>query len=112
MTVNRTDFSILKPHQDLFLVRYSQAPHPDYIVVKFKYYNKEKGIIEVEKTNTSGKKSIMTVGESKAIYRLFLSDMEMAKSLFECFTKRNMELPNEYKKLISDSQDIKPEIWV
>lgn len=114
MIVNHTDFSILKPNQELYVVRYSQSPYPDYTIVKFKFYNVGTGIIEVIKTSPKGKNSTMTFSDQKATFRLFYDKLEMAKALYECFLKRNLldVIPYEYKELIHLSQDNRPEIWV
>jgi len=108
---NSTVFEKLRPNQELFLVRYSQTPTPDYIKVVFKFYNKDNHSIEfINKGDTA--KKIKKFPVIKSEYRLFLDKMEMAKSLMECFVRRKMKMTPTVIELVEESQNTKPEIWI
>jgi hypothetical protein len=115
MHINSTDFKNLPIDTELYMVRYSQSPNPDFVIVKFKSYDKDgRGTLEFEAiTSKTGRKQIKKTNKQKAMYRFFTDQNEMAKSLFDCFKKRNIvEIPKEYHQLIETSQDIRPEIWI
>lgn len=108
---NSTNFDKLRPNQELFLVRYSHAPSPDYISTVFKGFNKDTDSIEfIYKSDE--KKRIKKFPTKKAEYRLFVNKLEMVKSLVDCFVRRELTLTDEYKILVEQSQDEKPEIWI
>lgn len=108
---NSTDFEKLRPSQELFLVRYSQTPTPDSIVVIFKEYNKHNQTIEFINKNDDDRK-IKKHPIKKAEYRMFIDEMEMAKSLLDCFVRRHLQMTPSVMKLVERSQNTKPEIWI
>lgn len=108
---NSTNFDKLRPNQELLLVRYSHAPYPDFIPVSFKCYNKDTDSIEIIYKGDD-KKRIKKFPTKKAEYRLFIDKLEMAKSLIGCFARRELSLEDEFKDLVEQSQDERPEIWV
>lgn len=114
MNINSTDFDSLEVGTELYMVRYSQSPHPDYSMVLFKSYNKDgKGTLEYEFINKSGKKITKKTNKQKTLYRFFTDINETAKSLYDCFAKRNMDtIPKEFHQIITTSQDQRPEIWI
>ena len=108
---NSTVFEKLRPNQELFLVRYSQTPTPDFINVVFKFYNKANQTVEfINKLDVN--KKIKKFPLKKAEYRLFIDKMEMAKSLMDCFMRRQMKMTKEVIELVEESQNTKPEIWI
>jgi hypothetical protein len=107
---NSTVFEKLRPNQELFLVRYSQTPTPDYIKVLFKFYNKANQTIEF--ANKEGVYKVKKFPIKKAEYRLFIDEMEMAKSLMDCFIRRQIPLTPLVLELVKQSQNTKPEIWI
>ncbi len=108
---NSTNFDKLRPNQELYLVRYSQSPAPDFILVNFKGVNTQTKSVEfIYKDDI--KKRIKNFPIKKAEYRLFLDKLEMAKSLVDCFARRGEKLTDEYMELIEQSQDERPEIWI
>ena len=113
MNFNSTDFENIEVGTELFMVRYSHAPHPDFVVVKFKSFNKSNGTLEYTYNNKSGKEMSKKTNKQKAMFRFFTDVNEMTRSLFDCFKKRNIdEIPEKYHILIEESQDIRPEIWI
>lgn len=113
MNINSTDFENLEPGTELLMVRYSQSPHPDYEVVAFNTYNKDnRGTLEytVKKNDRIVTKK---TNKRKALYRFFTDTNEMAKSLYDCFKKRNIDdIPKDFGQLMNTSQEIRPEIWI
>jgi len=112
---NSTDFSKLKPNQNLYMIRYSQKNHPDFINIKFKYFNTDtkSGESEVEFTYETSKGSVSKVANlRKAKYRIFLDIDEMTRSLYDCFVKREIKIVDKYIELIENSQNNKPELWI
>ena len=113
---NSVDFEKLKPNQELYLIRYSQKDHPDFVSIKFKFYDKSTTqtgeptveFIYVKNNGDTIKKSNLR----KAKFRMFIDIDEMSRALYDCFIKRKIEIADEYKDLISQSQDIRPELWV
>jgi len=94
------------PGDSLYLIRYSQKNHPDFIVVKYKGQKNNK-------IKCLTKKGIIkNITIKKACYRLFSDIDEMSRSLYECFIRRNINIINDYKKMILVSQDNRPELWV
>lgn len=114
MHTNKTNFKMLKMNTDLFIVRYSQTPHPDFQIIKFKGYEPKDESIKVELINkTTYNTQIKKLNKAKALYRCFDDKNEMAKALYDCFQKRDIiEIPSKYQSLISESQNDRPEIWV
>ena len=113
---NSTDFKKLKPNQDLYLIRYSHQDHPDYVEVKFKYYDEStkqigEPIVEFGYTSNKGE-TTKKANLRKATFRLFLDIDEMAKALHDCFIKRKVPLSTNYIELISNSQENRPELWI
>jgi len=112
---NSTDFSKLKPNQELYMIRYSQKEHPDFIKIKFKYFEMDtkSGEPEVEFTYKTHKGDISKVSNfRKSKYRIFLDIDEMTRSLYECFIKREIEMVDEYIELVENSQNNRPELWI
>ena len=112
MYFNSTDFENLEVGTELLMVRYSQSPFPDYVKIKFKSFNTAKGL-EYTFLNKSGKVMTKKTNKQKALYRIFIDENEMVKSLFECYIKRMIDtVPEEYHTLIEKSQHERPEIWI
>lgn len=112
MNFNSTDFKNLEVGKELYMVRYSQSPAPDYKIVMFKSYDEHKGSLEYSYMKDEKELSKKT-NKQKAMYRFFVDKDEMAKSLFDCFKKRGLnEIPEDYHSLMNDSQDNRPEIWI
>ena len=88
---NSTLFTKLRPNQDLYLVRYSKSPTPDFIIVTFKGVDTSKSVVEFTYKEDI-KKRIKKFPIRKAEYRLFLDKLEMAKSLYDCFVRRNEQI--------------------
>lgn len=107
MVSNSMKLDMLEDNQELFLVRYSQAEHPDYTIVNFKGFNKDTRQIDYVI-----KDKIKRINITKAQYRLFLDRDEMARALYDCFMKRDLEPISEYKELFETSQDVRPELWI
>jgi len=110
---NSTDFSKLKPNQELYMIRYSQKDNPDYIPISFKYCDKKttESTIEFE-YHTNSKVITKKVPMRKAEFRIFIDIDEMARVLYDCFHKRGVELIPKYEALFDQSQTNKPEIWI
>lgn len=102
---NSTVFEKLKPNQELYFVRYSHSPYPDFIEVYFNGFNK--GSIEIKYND-----KMKLVKKSKAEHRLFLDKNEMARSLYYCFEQRKISLAIEYKEIVNRSQEERPELWI
>jgi len=111
MLCNSTEFSNLSVDTPLFMVRYSQSPNPDFVIVGFKSYNDDgKGSLEYINIE---KQQVKKTNKQKAMYRFFTDKDEMVKSLYDCFVKRKIEsIPKEYHQPILDSQNNRPEIWI
>lgn len=90
----------------LYLIRYSQINHPDYINVTYK--NVKDYTITYINNNGFSKK----ISYYKAEYRLFSNIDEMARVLYDCFNRRDVILTEEYKLLCLISQENRPELWV
>lgn len=111
LTLNSTNFYNLKENQILYLVRYSNANYPDFIVVKFKKMATGKKNIEyIEYINE--KDVVKRITNKKASYRLYSDINEMMRNLYGCFDKRGIEIISEYKTLMLQSQDERPELWI
>ena len=104
---NSLDVKSLELGQDLFLIRYSNAAHPDFVMVKFRGLT-----ISNQLRYINPKGVIKKMSKNKAHYRMFNDINEMARSLYDCFVKREKEIIDEYKPLFINSQDIRPELWV
>ncbi|RLC45843.1 MAG: hypothetical protein DRH57_07235 [Candidatus Cloacimonadota bacterium] len=108
---NSTVFNKLRPNQELFLVRYSQTPTPDFIKVIFKGYSENNQTVEfINKDDVKQKLKKFPVKKSE--YRLFIDEMEMAKSLMDCFVRRQVKMNSSVIELVERSQNTKPEIWI
>lgn len=92
--------------ESLYLVRYSQKNHPDFVIVRYK------GFIGDRIKYLTKKGIIKKINFKKASYRLFSNIDEMARSLYECFILRNLKIIEKYKNLFLESQDNRPELWV
>jgi len=108
MMCNSLSFDNIKINEPLYLVRYSTLNHPDYITVLYKSYVYHKHYVKYENIKGITKK----IKSEKAQYRLFIDINEMARSLYECFIRRNVEIYSDYKSLFLTSQDVRPELWI
>ncbi len=108
MITNSLDVTNLKMFQELYLVRYSQSPQPDYIVVLFHSYNEKTRSVSY---TTDAYSRIKKIPYGKAVYRLFVNMDEMVRSLYDCYLKRNITMV-DYKDLMQSSIEHRPEIWI
>ncbi len=113
---NSVEFDKLKPNQELYLIRYSQKDHPDYISINFNFYDKDttqtgEPTVEFVYSKNNGD-TIKKSNLRKAQYRMFIDIDEMARTLHDCFMKRKMEIVDEYIPLMEQSQDNRPELWI
>lgn len=112
MTYNSLNIEKLEKDDLLYLVRYSQQKHPDFVLVQYKsrrvFVNGQLNIIKYSYMN--GKTRMITSQRYK--HRLFENKDEMARSLYDCFVKRGIILLNEYKKMCKLSQENRPELWI
>jgi len=109
--INSIDFTKVRPNQTLYLVRYSQKEHPDVIDIKFKGYDKTKQIIEYEYETPKGLK-LKRIPIRKANFRIFIDSDEMARTLYDCFEKREIKPSEKYTEIFNQSQNNRPEIWI
>ena len=108
MVFNSLNASNLEAGQLLYLVRYSQRTHPDYLDVSFLSVNIDQDHINY----TTDKGLIKKIPLGKIRHKLFVDKNEMSKYLYDCFLKRNKAIPPEYKELFLRSQDERPELWI
>ena len=104
---NRIDLDNLNQEQDLFLIRYSQSRHPDFIVVRFN------GFITDEHIGYRTQKGEnRRVGKFRARTKLFVDKNEMVRGLYSYFVRRKVEIPEVYLDIFETSQHERPELWI
>lgn len=103
---NSLKINNINPGDKLYLVRYSQKNHPDFIFVWYKDINENKISYVTDKGITK------KINVEKAVYRLFENEDEMSRSLYDCFVRRDILFFGMYKDLFQKSQENRPEIWV
>ena len=107
MIYNSLRVSELEVDQELYLIRYSHAGYPDFIIVRYVGYETDN---HIKYMNSNGVHKKLNI--SKLKYRLFCNIDEMSRTLYDCFIKRRVELLDDYKKLFLDSQENRPELWI
>lgn len=107
MIYNSLNISELEVNQDLYLIRYSHAGYPDFVIVRYVGHVDNDHIKYM-----NGRGSQKKLNMSKVRYRLFSDIDEMSRILYDCFIKRNVELFDDYKQLFLDSQENRPELWI
>lgn len=106
MVYNNIDLYSLMYDDKLYLIRYSHHPHPDYTIVR--YLDVVNGQIKYKTNNDK----IKRINYNKVKHRLFSDIHEMARSLHDCFIRRNIDPCNTYNDLFSNSQHERPELWI
>lgn len=114
MKHNKIDVKKLKLNQELILIRYSQSPHPTYITVFFKGYDETNEVLTYSNYPSSNDKKyrVKKLTLKQIEFKLFIDIDELARGLFNCFSKRNLPIVDTYKKIILESQENRPEIWI
>lgn len=108
MITNSTNVANLTMFQQLYLVRYSQSPQPDFIIVLFHSYNDQTRSISYLSDEYS---RIKKIALGKANFRLFVDRDEMVRALYDCYSKRSL-LMTDYQQLMASSIENRPEIWI
>ena len=97
----------LEKDQELYIIRYSKPPHPDYVKIK---------IVEVDHPNEIVRflmGRILKSASAEAVNHMMFTDKHrLAKKLWDSFIKRGITHNGVYDTLFKASQLQYPELWI